>query len=468
MEKETTNISTSDAFSFSDKKSSSPPSPSSNTTTTTTASDALITSMKLQPTKTTIHHLDRRFGPTDDCTAGGATDVLLGNIYRDNNNGGENFGKKSTPTLQPFPHFTCSYPPTTHFKSPEGGMATSSMGFAFTSAQWKELERQAMIYKFMISSVPVPPHLLSPADSSTIYNGKYSKNGDPEPGRCKRTDGKKWRCSRDVAPNQKYCERHLHRGRPRSRKPVEVKKTVVESQKKRQQLEQQNPVVLPHCSATTEEQPLLSFNHKTDLSISTSPSSYKGTNRDLGCEMIEQQWKHLVEPNMGSSIYASSASYFPNIEQQPLNLFSYSPFSAQEYEPPNGFIDAWSIENLKYNTTNSNNGNSDSCISLNLSMAMGAENELESDVKGCNNNDKTKDLRCPVSWEPFAGGGPLAEALHPGSVPASPYDSISSNQATTVSSPSGVLHRTLFSHSDNSVCNSPTALASEVAFHWLN
>lgn len=32
---------------------------------------------------------------------------------------------------------------------------------AFTRAQWKELERQAMIYKYMVASVPVPPHLLS-------------------------------------------------------------------------------------------------------------------------------------------------------------------------------------------------------------------------------------------------------------------------------------------------------------------
>ena len=46
-----------------------------------------------------------------------------------------------------------------------------------------------------------------------------SSNGgsiDPEPGRCRRTDGKKWRCSRDVVPEQKYCERHLHRGRHRA------------------------------------------------------------------------------------------------------------------------------------------------------------------------------------------------------------------------------------------------------------
>ena len=54
------------------------------------------------------------------------------------------------------------------------------------------------------------------------FNLRLSSSSDPEPGRCKRTDGKKWRCSRDVAPDQKYCERHMHRGRPRSRKHVEI------------------------------------------------------------------------------------------------------------------------------------------------------------------------------------------------------------------------------------------------------
>ena len=49
----------------------------------------------------------------------------------------------------------------------------------------------------------------------------FSNNTDPEPGRCRRTDGKKWRCSRDAAADQKYCERHMNRGRHRSRKPVE-------------------------------------------------------------------------------------------------------------------------------------------------------------------------------------------------------------------------------------------------------
>lgn len=53
--------------------------------------------------------------------------------------------------------------------------------------------------------------------------GYWGRGGmDPEPGRCKRTDGKKWRCSRDVVTGHKYCERHIHRGRNRSRKPVEI------------------------------------------------------------------------------------------------------------------------------------------------------------------------------------------------------------------------------------------------------
>nr|XP_018678237.1 PREDICTED: growth-regulating factor 6 isoform X3 [Musa acuminata subsp. malaccensis] len=49
----------------------------------------------------------------------------------------------------------------------------------------------------------------------------FSGNADPEPGRCRRTDGKKWRCSRDAVADQKYCERHMNRGRHRSRKHVE-------------------------------------------------------------------------------------------------------------------------------------------------------------------------------------------------------------------------------------------------------
>ncbi|XVE82966.1 hypothetical protein DITRI_Ditri16bG0048100 [Diplodiscus trichospermus] len=112
----------------------------------------------------------------------------------------------------------------------------------FTPSQWNELDHQVLIFKYIMANVPVPSNLLIPLKKSlypygltsssagslppnslgwgTFHLG-YSGSADPEPGRCRRTDGKKWRCSRDAVPDQKYCERHINRGRHRSRKPVE-------------------------------------------------------------------------------------------------------------------------------------------------------------------------------------------------------------------------------------------------------
>ncbi|KAE8693371.1 Growth-regulating factor 8 [Hibiscus syriacus] len=109
----------------------------------------------------------------------------------------------------------------------------------FTLSQWNELKYQALIYKYITSNVPVPSNFLIPLKKSLYPYGftsssagsfplgwgsfhlRYTGNTDPEPGRCRRTDGKKWRCSRDAVADQKYCERHINRGRHRSRKPVE-------------------------------------------------------------------------------------------------------------------------------------------------------------------------------------------------------------------------------------------------------
>ncbi|XP_077217362.1 growth-regulating factor 6-like isoform X2 [Tasmannia lanceolata] len=112
----------------------------------------------------------------------------------------------------------------------------------FTRSQWMELEHQALIYKFINANEPIPPNLLvpfrkafNPSGFTGFSSGSlrpntsrwgsfhlgFCGNTDPEPGRCRRTDGKKWRCSRDAVPDQKYCERHMNRGRHRSRKPVE-------------------------------------------------------------------------------------------------------------------------------------------------------------------------------------------------------------------------------------------------------
>ncbi|XP_077244739.1 growth-regulating factor 4-like [Tasmannia lanceolata] len=105
----------------------------------------------------------------------------------------------------------------------------------FTVSQWQELEHQALIFKYIMAGMPVPADLLLPIRNSLDsvsarffhhpnmgYCSFYGKKTDPEPGRCRRTDGKKWRCSKDAYPDSKYCERHMHRGRNRSRKPVET------------------------------------------------------------------------------------------------------------------------------------------------------------------------------------------------------------------------------------------------------
>ncbi|KAK6947328.1 Glutamine-Leucine-Glutamine, QLQ [Dillenia turbinata] len=124
-----------------------------------------------------------------------------------------------------------------------GGSAsgTAETGFRppFTASQWQELEQQALIYKYLTAGVPVPPELLVPIRKSlestlatkflyhpsVNYYSFYGRKIDPEPGRCRRTDGKKWRCSKDAHPDSKYCERHMHRGRNRSRKLVELQTT---------------------------------------------------------------------------------------------------------------------------------------------------------------------------------------------------------------------------------------------------
>ncbi|KAG8662153.1 hypothetical protein MANES_01G070800v8 [Manihot esculenta] len=120
-----------------------------------------------------------------------------------------------------------------------------SKPYGFTILQLHELQLQSLIYKYLESGFPVPYHLLLPiwksvssslnsVNDSSLYQlypsfmgGSFSLHADyrnvmeAEPGRCRRTDGKKWRCSKEALPDQKYCDRHMHRGRHRSRKLVE-------------------------------------------------------------------------------------------------------------------------------------------------------------------------------------------------------------------------------------------------------
>ncbi|KAG8501058.1 hypothetical protein CXB51_003152 [Gossypium anomalum] len=163
--------------------------------------------------------------------------------------------KSSSNNLPPLPHSSSTFPSrfSEKFSTPKFGKFLASlldfcllrMGSFFSLSQWQELELQAFIFRYMLAGAAVPPQLLQSIENTTIlhspsyflhhplrhfshyqppwYWGRAAM--DPEPGRCRRTDGKKWRCSRDVVAGRKYCERHVHRGRNRSRKPVEMLKS---------------------------------------------------------------------------------------------------------------------------------------------------------------------------------------------------------------------------------------------------
>lgn len=430
--------------------------------------------------------------------------------------------------------------------------ASAALGFPFTAAQWKELERQAMIYKYMIASVPVPSDLLLPADPTaapslllggshggggSIYNLRYG-NGDLEPGRCKRTDGKKWRCSRDVAPHQKYCERHMHRGRPRSRKPVEqpLQSSSIPPHhpnsnniNKKSRLHpnptipQSNSHSSPHFLGTGTIQlpkdPQLLDASIAHHSVFASPYHCKEPNRVfcwavdggvVAANRVEQESLHLMDTKRGEGSAPSLQQGYG--EEEPLDMFSYATEISypggihsrnDEYHmflnsdligskqpqmdqhcTSRGFIDAWSNGDLKTidkSFVPSSKGNDLSPSALTLSMAMLAGNALDEGMGLVADSHPRKPKDFPVSWLPFTSGGPLAEVLQPNSVafesnPASPDasngDSVSP-PATTVSLPTGIFHKALFSESDGSVCNSPTLAASAappevVAFQWLS
>ncbi|KAF7825986.1 growth-regulating factor 9-like isoform X1 [Senna tora] len=151
----------------------------------------------------------------------------------------------------------------------------------FTEAQRRELEHQAFIFRHFVYKLPVPHKLVLPilrsviATSDSGFPGickqfpslrvfRYLDLGnwdveDDEPHRCRRTDGKKWRCRGRIVPGLKYCERHKHRGCRRicSRKPVETSEVNCSS--------------LTNASANLHAK--LSSNPKNEFSVPVSKSS---------------------------------------------------------------------------------------------------------------------------------------------------------------------------------------------------
>jgi len=49
----------------------------------------------------------------------------------------------------------------------------------FTAAQYEELEHQALIYKYLVAGVPVPPDLLVPLRRGFLYHQPARKHAPP-------------------------------------------------------------------------------------------------------------------------------------------------------------------------------------------------------------------------------------------------------------------------------------------------
>ncbi|KAE8727357.1 Growth-regulating factor 10 [Hibiscus syriacus] len=409
--------------------------------------------------------------------------------------------------LQPFDiSSTSSSTAHTAIKSP--GEMAACLEFPFTFSQRKELERQVMIFKYMMASVPVPVDLLLPsvpvASHSALGGGalnlRLAGSGDVEPGRCKRTDGKKWRCSRDVAPNHKYCERHLHRGRPRSRKHVELpnKRT---RHTHGQALPSSSSAVLTKIASPPLAQPprqnqttwFLDKPHEKAATFwpLTSVSSYKEprisdwTMNEL-IPLADQQWHQLMQIGLASdgSMTDANNSFvlgqnYAAGDQQPNSFpwFLNSEIEKSGESTPRGFIDAWSTgvsgDSSGAEASVSSNGK----LSLSsLSLSMGINNITDNELGVCQYDEdheyasisRLSSWFTPGSTTP---GGPLAEVLRPSSAtksssnlssPVTGNGNSCSPPVTAVSSPSGVLQRTPASMSDSIGSSSPTLVSSSV------
>ncbi|XP_078167844.1 growth-regulating factor 2-like isoform X2 [Carex rostrata] len=376
--------------------------------------------------------------------------------------------------------------------------APESMGTPFTRSQWLELQRQALIYKHITASVPVPPYLLVPfhytnapyymmGGTGALVNLGYLVNSnDPEPRRCRRTDGKKWRCSKDAAPDQKYCERHMHRGKPRSRKPVESPKSKA--------LESTTAAAAPATNTVSVAPPVVkggaensswnymgfsdsygSFGNQADKSSSQlkyAGSKPRFTEAIPDDDTCKQQHQHHNSLNLN---FANIKDYNFSLLDSDLGSINDKPASMPDGNTETrGFIDAWSAEKAATLTS------SNSITSLDLPHS-GLSLSLPNDQINLQITDPLSSMQSPVTWTNHGSSlcGPLGEFFQPHQqqhidvteepcAPEMPIDlwskvynrsnKINPEESPTrpvVLSPTGVLQKTA-SYSDNSNTSSPS------------
>ncbi|KAM3310985.1 hypothetical protein ACQJBY_031572 [Aegilops geniculata] len=224
----------------------------------------------------------------------------------------------------------------------------------FTPSQWMELEHQALIYKYLAANIAVPHNLLVPIrrsvtslypsayfGSSTLGWGPfqlgYSGSADLEPGRCRRTDGKKWRCSRDAVADQKYCERHMNRGRHRSRKHVEgqpghaakaMPATAAAAQ----------PGALAGAAICHEEQPLKNYSASTIDPCSLQYNREMVSKQQHKCEQVQDSDTLSMLTSM-SARNTNTGSMFPFSKEH----HNHNPFEVTSSRPDYGLVSSDSL-----------------------------------------------------------------------------------------------------------------------------
>ncbi|KAE8098502.1 hypothetical protein FH972_016559 [Carpinus fangiana] len=308
------------------------------------------------------------------------------------------------------------------------------MGSFFNLAQWQELELQALIFRYMLAGAAVPPELLQPIKKSLLHAPPYFlhhpiqhfphyqpallQSGfwgraamDPEPGRCRRTDGKKWRCSRDVVPGQKYCERHVHRGRNRSRKPVEIPTPITTSTTAAGgggTLKAANPSAAP---------PLATMAGGTHFSLSGPSPSVDLLHLSQSSLGFKTENKGLFEAQNEASADGKSDGHILR-----------------------HFFDDWPRSSLQESDNTGSNAspmNSSTCLSISMlenspsdvSLKLSTGNGDEPGSRDSNAEPGQPQLNWAAGWatnQVASMGGPLAEALR---------------SSTSNSSPTSVLHQ---------------------------
>ncbi|XP_010526699.1 PREDICTED: growth-regulating factor 1-like isoform X2 [Tarenaya hassleriana] len=350
----------------------------------------------------------------------------------------------------------------------------TGVGGPFTLMQWAELEQQALIYKYITANIHVPPSLLLSLKKSfypyapgslppnsfgwgSFHLGFSGGNMDPEPGRCRRTDGKKWRCSRDAVPDQKYCERHINRGRHRSRKPVESHSghTAAGSTTSKAVTPSSVAVDRGRGQANPSTDPLANR-----VQNSRGASIFPPT---ISLQPKESPAAPQKQENPFEFGFISSDSW-PNPSQKPPSMDSakgfgsYLDFTSQEKQnSSNQNIVSWPEElkpdwtQLSMSIPMASASSSPSLSPLRLSrefdpaiqMGLGVNCEVTEPVKKVSN-------WIPISWGNSLGG-PLGEMLNS-----------TSNSPKLGSSPTGVLQKSSFcSLSNSSSGSSPVPVGGQ-------